>query len=200
MIRPMVYEFPEDRICADESYDFMLGSHLLCATVYEKRARSRKVYLPRGSEWIDFYTGVRYTGEKTVILDAPLEHIPLLVRCGGIIPAGGEMKYVGEKADDRRDILLFPHRGSGSGSFTLIEDDGVSTDYQKGIVTELSFSMTSDEKAVALSFVKKGGYGLPYRSISVILPQGEERELTVNGKRYDTRKEPDARRSASVPV
>jgi alpha-glucosidase len=62
IIRPMVYEFPRDARCQTESFDFMLGANLLVASVFEDGARTRTVYLPRETEWIDFYSGARYRG------------------------------------------------------------------------------------------------------------------------------------------
>jgi alpha-glucosidase len=198
IIRPMVYEFPGDMHCADESFDYLLGSHLLCASVVEKGARTRRVYLPVDSEWIDFHSGVHHHGGSSVILDAPLNRIPLLVRAGGIIPMGGAMTYVGEKEDDCRDIMLFPHDSLGTGSFELVEDDGISNEYRNGAVTVLSFTLEADETEIRLTFNRKGGYSLPYRIIRAVLPQGEIRPFSVNGKSCETVAGSDGRRSAPI--
>lgn len=58
----MLYHFPDDPRCWTESFDFMLGPNLLVASVYEKGATTRSVYLPENSVWYDFYTGQRYVG------------------------------------------------------------------------------------------------------------------------------------------
>ena len=42
-------------------------------------------WLPAG-EWTDFFTGVRYSGGRTVALHRPLEGYPVLARAGGIVP------------------------------------------------------------------------------------------------------------------
>jgi alpha-glucosidase len=90
IIRPLVYEFPNDPRCTTESFTFLLGSYLLVAPVLEPGARTWRVYLPAGAAWCDWHTGAWYDGGQTVAVDAPLERIPLFVREGGMIPLDGE--------------------------------------------------------------------------------------------------------------
>jgi alpha-glucosidase len=180
IIHPLVYQFPQDPNCQTESFDFMLGDQLLVASVLEKGARERDVYLPRGKDWCDFYTGQHFHGGQTVTLAAPLERIPLLVTAGSILPFGKVMGYVGEEPDDLRQIYLFPHQRRGRGQFTLIEDDGVSLGYQRGEFTEIHFTLNAepDELHLEIQFGKHG-YRLPYTQMEVILPPGETRQLRV---------------------
>ena len=58
IIRPMVYEFPSDPACVDESFDFMLGWGLLVASVFGEGQRTRLVHTPDGTRWCDYHTGV----------------------------------------------------------------------------------------------------------------------------------------------
>ena len=44
--------------------------------------RKRKVYLPEGSEWTHYFTGVAYQGGETVEIEAPLSQLPVFVRNG----------------------------------------------------------------------------------------------------------------------
>lgn len=56
MIRPTLYDFPDDARCFDENDEMMLGGKLLVASVVEPGQRERQVYLPRGCAWIDFWS------------------------------------------------------------------------------------------------------------------------------------------------
>ena len=56
--------------------------------VVEPRPQTRSVYLPAGNQWVDFWTGQTISGGQTIVADAPIDKIPLLVRAGSIIPMG----------------------------------------------------------------------------------------------------------------
>jgi alpha-glucosidase len=167
IIRPLVYHFPHDQRCQTESFDFLLGSHLLVAPVLEPGARSRRVYLPAGTRWYDFHTGEWHAGGREIEVAAPLERIPLFVADGGVLPLGGDMHYVGEKTDDQRDVHIFAR---DSAAFTLIEDDGISIDYLRGGYTEV---LVTAQRATGGWQVRAerqhGGYTLPYTHINVTL-------------------------------
>ena len=81
-MRTMFYEFPEDKKCWEVKEQYMYGSDLLVAPVAYKDMMQRKVYLPLGATWTDLYTGELFMGGQEVIVDAPLEKIPVFIRDG----------------------------------------------------------------------------------------------------------------------
>ena len=143
MLRPLLFDFPGDRRAAATADEFMLGPSLLVCPVtepmyYDKksapldRARRWTCYLPAGCDWYDFWTGVRYTGGREVIVDAPLERIPLFARAGAIIPMAEGLQY----ADQRPDGPLQVHVWRGAdGAFDLYDDAGDGYAYEKGEYT-----------------------------------------------------------------
>jgi alpha-glucosidase len=167
IIRPLVYHFPDDRRCWTESFDFLLGSHLLVASVLEPGARSRRVYLPNGTGWCDFHTGQWYEGGQEIEVDAPLERIPLLVADGGMIPLGPVMRHVGERPDDTREVHVFARAAA---SLTLIEDDGETLAYQNGVHTALRLSLNlHDRRLVPKAEILHDGYPLAYDRVTFIV-------------------------------
>jgi alpha-glucosidase len=199
--RPMVYHFPHDPHCLTESFDFMLGPFLLVASVLDEKAGTRAIYLPKQANWCDFYSGEWYTGNQTVTLAAPLERIPLLVRAGGIIPMGKTMRYTGEQADDLRQIYLFPHPEQGSSVFDLIEDDGLSLDYQRGGYTAVHIELTAQPDHISVSVsLTPGYYTLPYDELEFILPEGEARPIHITGAAGIRETTFAKRRRVSVPT
>jgi len=182
IIRPMVYEFPHDVRCHTESFDFMLGRSLLVASIFEEGARTRRVYLPSGEEWCDFYSGEWHRGGKEIEIDAPLERIPLLARAGGMIPMGKAMKHVGAEPDDVRQVYVFPHPTDGRGEFSLIEDDGVTLGYQHGKYARVHLQVESTRDSVSMSAQVSGDYRLSYDHIEFILPRGETRRIGSRGE------------------
>ncbi|GAB4429445.1 MAG: glycoside hydrolase family 31 protein [Anaerolineae bacterium] len=199
IMRPLVYAFAHDERCQTESFDFMLGPNLLVAPVLEPGQRQRDVYLPPGLAWYDFYRGACHEGGQSVTLDAPLTYLPLLVPEGGMIPLGKPMRHVGEQPDDERDIIVFPHRASGQGRFTLIEDDGLSMDYQRGVFTEVELVVEATPAQIVLACTPSGAYPLPYRQVTFVLPPGEERAVRAGAGSAET-VGPDGRRRVMVPL
>ena len=181
IIRPMVYAFPRDARCHTESFDFMLGPNLLVASVYEEGARTRRVYLPDSVDWCDFYTGKWHRGSQEITVDAPLERIPLFVPAGGIIPMGKVMRHVGAEPDDTRQTFVFPHPNEGRGTFTLIEDDGVTLGYQRGEYTQVRLEVAARRDTITLRAQTRGNYRLAYKTIEFILPPGETRRVDAPG-------------------
>jgi alpha-D-xyloside xylohydrolase len=90
-MRPLFLEFPADPAAWEVEDQFLLGPDLLVAPVTELGARQRRVYLPAGAEWTHTDTGRRYPGGGHVVIDAPLDQIPLLVRDDAQLPPKMEM-------------------------------------------------------------------------------------------------------------
>ena len=155
IMEPMCRAFQEDVKCYEEGVDFMLGDSLLVANVVEKGAVSRKVYLPEGETFYDFYTRAAYEGGRTVELPVDLGSIPLFVRSGAIIPmAEDRLDNLKTQQAEHIRILCAADR---DGRFELYEDDGISMDYEKGGCLKTSITMTAGERTV-LDFHQEGHY------------------------------------------
>lgn len=155
IMEPMCSAFQEDVKCYEEGVDFMLGDSLLVANVVEKGAVSRKVYLPEGETFYDFYTRAAYEGGRTVELPVDLGSIPLFVRSGAIIPmAEDRLDNLKTQQAEHIRILCAADR---NGRFELYEDDGISMDYEKGGFLKTSITMTAGERTV-LDFHQEGHY------------------------------------------
>ncbi len=85
-MRPLLVDFPSDTVCYQVEDEYMFGPDLLVAPVLEAEARSRKVYLPAGITWKDAWTAQTYQGGQWIVVEAPLEHIPLFLRGDARLP------------------------------------------------------------------------------------------------------------------
>jgi alpha-glucosidase (family GH31 glycosyl hydrolase) len=128
IMRALWVHYPEDPkavACGDQ---YLWARDVLVAPVVEQGAKSRRVYLPRGS-WQDFWTGERHEGRREITRAVDLETMPIYVRAGAIIPFGPIKQYTTEKVNEPDTITIYP---GADGSFLLYEDDGKSFDYKKG--------------------------------------------------------------------
>ena len=163
IMEPMCSAFQEDVKCYEEGVDFMLGDSLLVANVVEKGAVSRKVYLPEGETFYDFYTRAAYEGGRTVELPVDLGSIPLFVRSGAIIPmAEDRLDNLKTQQAEHLRILCAADR---DGRFELYEDDGISMDYEKGGCLKTSITMTAGERTV-LDFHQEGHYETAVKTLA----------------------------------
>ena len=84
IMRPLFYDYPDE--ANYEIFDqYMFGPDLMVCPVYELNRRERKVYLPKGTEWIDSQNGQIYEGGQWIQVLAPLESIPIFIRKGAKI-------------------------------------------------------------------------------------------------------------------
>lgn len=82
VMRPLFFDFSEDKEAWKTEDAYMFGPELLVAPVMEAGAVDRTVYLPAGCKWTDANTGEIYEGGQTVTVPAPLDIIPVFVREG----------------------------------------------------------------------------------------------------------------------
>ncbi len=86
VMRPLFYDFPEDKACWGVEDSYMFGPDLLVSPVMEAGAAEREVYLPAGTAWTDAYTKKTYEGGRRVTVPAPIDIIPVMVRDGRDYP------------------------------------------------------------------------------------------------------------------
>ena len=106
IIRPLLLTDPVDPHGWQIPDAYGFGPSLWAAPVLDEGARHRPVHLPRG-RWIDWWTGERVEGGRTVLAEAPLERIPLWVREGSIVvtyPADAVASGLGLDGDAPRPL------------------------------------------------------------------------------------------------
>jgi alpha-D-xyloside xylohydrolase len=137
------------------------------AAAEPKQDLSMATYLPKGSDWYDFWTHERHGGGQTVTKDAPLDRIPLYVRAGAIIPMGPIVQYATEKPDAPYEIRIYP---GADGRFTIYEDDNETYAYEKG--QSARYDLTWDDARRTLKIgARRGSFpGLvPGRRLDIVL-------------------------------
>ena len=142
-MRALPLDFPLDPNVADLRDEYMFGPAFLVAPVTEQGATSRKVYLPAGTDWYNYWTNERMKGGQAITVSAPIDTIPLFVRAGSIIPLGSSVESTHEKQSIAK-VRIYP---GADGDFTLFSDDGTTYAYEKGAgqITYLHWSDATHE-------------------------------------------------------
>ncbi len=171
MLRALPMDFPEDPAVRGVSDEYMFGPAFLVSPVTSPGAVSRTVYLPAGTDWIDFWTGERLGGGRTIETTAPIDRIPLHVRAGSIVPFGPELQWTGEKPSDPIELRIY--RGA-DGEFTIYDDAGDGYAYEQGAFAEIPIRW--EDAAGVLRFgERQGAYdGMPTQRLFRVLWVGPE--------------------------
>ncbi|MDR1419075.1 MAG: glycoside hydrolase family 31 protein [Treponema sp.] len=82
VMRPLFYDFPQDKKSWETEDEFMFGPSYLVAPILYEGERERKVYLPAGQRWTDAWTGESHDGGGIITAAAPLDRIPVFSRDG----------------------------------------------------------------------------------------------------------------------
>lgn len=115
LVRPAFWPEPHDHDLLAVDDTFFLGDSLLVAPILDKAARSRRVRLPAG-EWISFWTGEIHHGADVMDAKAPLDTIPIFVRCGTVLPLWNGAGHT---------LRLYPPQRPGEEcASSLYQDDG----------------------------------------------------------------------------
>lgn len=155
ILEPMCSAFQQDPACYDDGIDFMVGDSLLVANVVEKGAKTRRIRLPKGQDFYDFYSREKYEGGKTVEIPVTIASIPLMIRSGGIIPmALNQMDNLMTQKVTGIHLICAPDR---DGSFVLYEDDGLTTEYRKGDFRKSLITVHAGERTL-FEFQRSGAY------------------------------------------
>src|SRR5699024_11541726 len=79
VMRSLVLNYENDPHVYNLNDEYMVGEDILTAPVVQQGQTKRAVYLPEG-EWIDFWNGVEYSGGNTILVDAPIDKLPLFIK------------------------------------------------------------------------------------------------------------------------
>ena len=139
-IRMLAFAFTDDRQALEIDDQYLFGDSIMVCPVttpmyYEKNSctlshiqKSRRVYLPKGQGWYDYWTNQFYEGAQWIDADADISKIPLFIKEGSIIPM---TCFTNSVYNNGKVITLCIYAGKDC-DYTLYEDAGDGYDYEKG--------------------------------------------------------------------
>jgi alpha-D-xyloside xylohydrolase len=133
-MRALFMDFPHDANVTDIRDEYMYGPAFLVAPVTEQGATSRKVYLPAGTDWYNYWTNEKLSGGQTVDVSAPIDTLPLFVKAGSIIPTG---EQIDSTAQEQKIKAVKIYAGTDA-DFTLYDDDGMTYAYENSQATKVT--------------------------------------------------------------
>lgn len=178
IMRALFMDFAADKNTHDITDEYLFGNSILVAPVIDpmyasnvdtkdySQVKTKPVYLPKGSGWIDFWTGEKQVGGQTVQKATPIDIIPLYIKAGSIIPWGPKVQYAAEKKWDNLEIRVYP---GANGEFTLYEDENDNYNYEKGMNSTITMKWDDQSKTLTIGD-RKGSFNgmLKSRTFNII--------------------------------
>ncbi len=193
-MRALVMDFAHDKQALDINDEYMFGRSLLVCPVtnsmYTKDGKedfsivkSKEVYLPKGCDWVDFWTGEKLAGGQRINKECPLDIIPLYVKAGSVMPFGPKVQYASEKKWDNLEIRVYE---GANGEFTLYEDENDNYNYEKGLYSTITFSWNNAGKTLTIG-ERKGSFPgvITDRKFNIVLVTKDKGTGTGNAVKYD---------------
>lgn len=187
-MRSLLFDFRDDLKARAIKDEFMFGKNLLICPVTEPmyylpndiellgKEKSRRCYLPGGTEWIDFWTNQRYDGGNEITVSAPIDHIPIFVKGGSILPCKNGMEYANDKENEPFILRIYP---GADASFTLYEDAGDGYEYEKGEYSLISMEWKDREQVLIIND-RTGSYvGMQERRVFIIELTGRAQQKAL---------------------
>ena len=205
MMRALVMDFANDKKVWNIDNEYLFGKSILVCPVtkpmytkvtgVERRdsirvsdfsiVKSQQVYLPKGTDWYDFWTNEKFSGGQTIQKQTPLDILPLYVKAGTILPLGPDVQFATEKKWDHLEIMIYP---GADATFTLYEDEFDNYNYEKGAYSEITFAWNNASRKLTIGAINGAYPGmLEKRTFIVTLPDGTKKTLDYTGKKIEVK-------------
>ena len=152
LVRPLFWSDPHDTKLWEIDDAFLVGDSMLVVPILEEDSQQRSLYLPRGT-WYTYDGVQKYEGGTEIELEAPLEHIPVLVRAGGIIP---------EVEDPNLVLHIYRPHHDKPGTGFLFSDAG--NGYGENRMDKFTLR-PEHEQGYEFSWTSQGDYPFPYEKV-----------------------------------
>ena len=184
-MRPLVFDFSQDKEALEQRNEYMFGKSLLINPVTQGSVRKWRTYLPEhAAGWVDFWNGEKYKGGQYVDVPVSIDRIPVFVKGGTILPMGMPKQYASENPGAPLDIHIYPGEDA---SFTLYEDEGDNYNYECGAYSNIVFKWDDSERILTIG-ERQGEYpGMQANRTFRIISPFMEKTVAYQGKEMNIR-------------
>ena len=183
VMRPTFYDYPElAKSPCDQSMAFTVGRNLMVAPSPKPESTHAYDACMPGPGWFDYWTGLEVEGETSpdapfeVVKETPtLDHLPIFVRAGAIIPKQAVTQNTSETPEGPLELHIYPGpdcRGD------LFWDDGVSV---RGASLRQTVRCTPGKDGLMLHFDRRQGSFKPWWKQIAVTVHGWSGPAEVRG-------------------
>jgi alpha-glucosidase len=161
ILRPLLFEHPDDPSTYSADDEFLVGDALLAAPITRPGLEHRHVYLPAGT-WVQWWTGESVDGPAHVLAHAPLGRPALYARANAAIPLWPVRMHIDDGAPDPLTLRIAAVPGAPAVEREIYEDAG------EGYGDGARWTVRCDGATAELG-ERTGGYAPPRSRIEVEL-------------------------------
>jgi alpha-glucosidase len=181
ILRPLLFEYPDDEATYAADDEFLVGSALLVAPIAQPGIAHRHAYLPRGT-WVQYWTGERITGPAHVLAHAPLGRPAIYVKANTPVPLWPAMEYASQHAPEPLTWLVYL-APDGEGTGVLYDDAGEGYAFEAGEFARQTVTCRASASGVQLELgAREGDWRPPHTTVELeIRGVAEPRRVSVDG-------------------
>lgn len=164
LVRSLALLYPTDEKIYDPAYQnqYMFGESLLICPV-ESTKNLVRVYLPEG-DWYDLFTDKYHEGNQEVVVDCPVEKLPIFVKRGAPIITQSLVQSTAEKHDGVLNLHVW---FKAEGTACIYEDDGESYDFEKGKWSSREIKYDCPNNTISFG-AQEGGFASEFDKVRVV--------------------------------
>lgn len=148
MARMLSFDWSADAEVLDLKDQYMFGDIMVSpVTAPLSESSTRRLRLPAGTRWTDWWTGKQYAGGQWLEMPLTLDRLPLFVPDGAIITTTPPAEHTGAQRCEAITIRVYP---GADGSFTLYEDAGDGYAYERGECARITMKWNDRKKALTI--------------------------------------------------
>jgi alpha-glucosidase (family GH31 glycosyl hydrolase) len=142
----------------DQAY--LWGDALLVSPVKQPGLTHQDIYLPRGTNWTDFYSGEIAEGGQTITATLHKDHIPVYVRGGSFIPMSSTISNTQTYSLEEFELHYYADSTVKHSTYQLYNDDGETPDtFSKGLFERMEFTAADQGNNLKINLVKSKASG-----------------------------------------
>ena len=126
LMRPLFFDETENSKLLTYDRCYLWGNDLLVAPVTDSLAVANEVYFPKGSNWFDFYSGLKYEGGSIQKIDLKEDHIPVFARGGAMIPMIEPIMTTDNYSTQKIKIQYYFDPQASTSIANIYDDDGIT--------------------------------------------------------------------------
>lgn len=192
VMRPLWFEFPNDKLTYLINDQYMVGGDILVAPVVKEGMRTRGIYLPADAAWIDWWTGEKFESGKTHYLKTPLDRLPVFIRVGAVVPTQDVIQHTGEMPSAAVTLNVAAGVETAKGEIaTLFQDSGEGYGYRRSEWREVKTTHTQG----SLKIERLGEFdGQRIGHLEVHGLSAKPKDIQVDGRKLDFTYDPQTKR------
>lgn len=165
IVRPLFFEFPDDKNTFNVENQYMFGEALLVVPITHRSQDSVKIYLPKGNDWYNYWTNEKMEGGQWIITETNLETIPIFVKAGSFLPMTASVNSTDDYSTENLTVKYYASAKIQSSTMFMYEDDGKTFGtFESENFSKLMFTAKNSEQGeidITLANNGKGYFGMP---------------------------------------